>query len=107
MYKQQPSTKIQRRKKDHEKLKEQVAKQKKEIEDDIAYGKDTKADLGGNMVSMCVCARCPGKKYSVWYKHFVDVTTKDILNMLQQFAVKYSPKGHLDVANLLFKLLAT
>eukprot|EP00957_Ditylum_brightwellii_P135429 10326157-Ditylum_brightwellii.AAC.1 len=48
-YKQLPSTKIQRRKKEHEKLKEQVAEQKKEIEDGIAYRKDNKADLGGNM----------------------------------------------------------
>eukprot|EP00957_Ditylum_brightwellii_P004502 342217-Ditylum_brightwellii.AAC.1 len=56
------------RKNDNEKLKEQVTKQKKEIEDGIAYRKDNKADLGGNM---------------------------------------YSPKGHLDVTDLLLKLLVT
>eukprot|EP00957_Ditylum_brightwellii_P185642 14134603-Ditylum_brightwellii.AAC.1 len=49
LHKQQPPTKIQRRKKDHKELKEQVIKQKKEIEDGISYGKDNKADLGGNM----------------------------------------------------------
>eukprot|EP00957_Ditylum_brightwellii_P051323 3891579-Ditylum_brightwellii.AAC.2 len=43
---------------------------------------------------VCVCAGCPGKK------------TQEIPNMLQQFATKYSPKGHLDVANILLGLLA-
>eukprot|EP00957_Ditylum_brightwellii_P027800 2102104-Ditylum_brightwellii.AAC.1 len=45
-------------------------------------------------------------KEHVWHKKFSDVNTKDIPNMLQQFAAKYSPIGHLDVADLLLKLLA-
>eukprot|EP00957_Ditylum_brightwellii_P094956 7231158-Ditylum_brightwellii.AAC.1 len=64
MYKQQSSTKIQRRKKDHDELKEQVVKQKKEIEDGIVYGKGNKADLGGNMVSTCVWEECQNKTAS-------------------------------------------
>ena len=115
LYKQLPATKILRRKNDHEKLKEQVAKQKKEIKDGITYGKDNKADLGGNMVSTCVCAGCPGKKKHktatskecVWHNKFVDVNNKQIPDMLQRFAAKYSPKGHLDVADLLLESLAT
>eukprot|EP00957_Ditylum_brightwellii_P170198 12956251-Ditylum_brightwellii.AAC.1 len=60
------------------------------------------------MVSTCVCTGCPGKKEHktasskecVWHKKFVNVNTKDIPNTLQQFTAKYSPKGHLDVADL-------
>eukprot|EP00957_Ditylum_brightwellii_P055721 4222237-Ditylum_brightwellii.AAC.1 len=66
------------------------------------------------MVSTCVCTGCPGKKNKtatskecVWYNKFVDVNNKEIPDMLQLFAAKYSPKGHLDLADLLLKSLAT
>ena len=60
--KKKHATKIKRAKANMEKMKIECAKVKKDQEDGHGYGDDKGCNLSGEMISMCMCPGCPGKK---------------------------------------------
>eukprot|EP00957_Ditylum_brightwellii_P106856 8151944-Ditylum_brightwellii.AAC.1 len=87
-------------------MKKEIEKAKSETEDGIAYGKDNITDLGGNMVSTCACAGCPGKskhknaasKTCAWHKKLIGVKAAVVPKMLARFAATSSHDVQMDVA---------
>eukprot|EP00957_Ditylum_brightwellii_P112715 8591889-Ditylum_brightwellii.AAC.1 len=107
------TTKICRKSIDYENMKAEYARVKKEIEEEISYGDDNKADLGGNMVSTCACPGCHRKKNHktaaskecTWYNKLTGIKHKYVLHSLEQLAHKISPASVFDMAEaLLMKL---
>eukprot|EP00957_Ditylum_brightwellii_P113868 8680892-Ditylum_brightwellii.AAC.1 len=53
-YKKLTTTKMKRKKGDCKRVKSECEKTKKDVENGLSYGDDNKADLSGNMLSMCI-----------------------------------------------------
>ena len=112
-YAKKSTTKVRRKVNDYVQVKKEIEKAKSEIEDGIAYGKDNIADLGGNMVSTCACAGCPGKskhktaasKTCAWHKKLIGVKAAAVPKTLAKFAATYSHDVRMDVAEVLLKNL--
>ena len=86
-------------------------KKKKDVENGLSYGDDNKADLSGNMLSMCVCPGCPCKKKHktaaskecVWHNQISNVNNNDVPHALKEISLNYSPASVHDVAEVLLE----
>jgi hypothetical protein len=109
IFKQQKDTKQKRIKRVYEKMKEECAKTKKDLEDGKGYGDDKGCDLDGNMVSTCECPGCPGKKNHktakskecIWHQKFIGVTASKTREAIDKLTEQYSPVGGIDATDLL------
>eukprot|EP00957_Ditylum_brightwellii_P186379 14191034-Ditylum_brightwellii.AAC.1 len=114
IYKNKPSTKLKRNKKNIGKMKEECAKMKKDLDDGKGYGDGTKTNIDGDMISLCKCPGCPGKKNHktttskecIWHQQFIGVTAGKTKQSFVKMTEQYSPVGDIDVADVLAKIIS-
>eukprot|EP00957_Ditylum_brightwellii_P068647 5211689-Ditylum_brightwellii.AAC.1 len=97
---------MKRKKDDYIRVKCECEKIKKDAENGLLYSDDNKADFSGNMLSMCICSGCPGKKKDktaaskecVWHNKLSNVKNNDVPEALKRaFGEVVQKGGNIDV----------
>ena len=97
--KKDPTQKLKRAKAKINSMKEECLKTKKDLEEGRRYGSNKGSNISGDMISLCACPGCPGKKNHksakskecIWHNKFIGITSTQVPSTINQIASEYSP----------------
>ena len=115
LQKKDPKNKLKRAKSKIESIQDECLKTKKDTKEGRGYGKNKGTNISGDMVSLCACPGCPGKKNHktakskecIWNNKFIGIKAPEVPSTITKIASDYSPvSSTIDAVDVLADILS-